>query len=200
MYEGLSQKVDPDTALLRRAQAEPGSPGGRRAASELLARYQERVYIWCRRQLGDHERALDAAQEVLLSAYRNLASFRGSAQFSSWLFAIARNRCISEMRRPRFLVDEAADPDALGDRREDPAEALLEKLDEERVLGLIRQHLEPREQAVIWMRCIEGMSIPAITRALAIEQSSGARGVLQRARRRLRAAMATDQAVGLGSP
>ena len=81
-----------DRELVERARALPASPEGRAAAGELLRRYRRQVYMWCFRYVRDHERALDMAQDVLLSAYQRLGEFEGRAAFSSWLFVIARNR------------------------------------------------------------------------------------------------------------
>jgi len=179
-----------DLGLLARAVANPESPAGRHAASALLGRYRERVYIWCLRYTRDHETALDMAQEVLISAYRNLGSFGERAAFGSWLFSIARNRCLSELRRPALLVDEEADPDARASNRAAPDRELEERLDEEELKALIQRCLDPVEQQALWLRCFEKMPVEEITALLGITEASGARGVLQRARRKLKAAIA----------
>jgi RNA polymerase sigma-70 factor (ECF subfamily) len=179
----------PDQALLERAQKDPEGSAARQAASELLERYQDRVYTWCYRHMRDHDKALDLAQEVLLNAYRNLTTFRGAAQFSSWLFAITRNRCISELRRPALLYDEEAEVDALPGRHSNPSQILEDKLGEQELLALIKAHLDPREQAALWLRCFEKMPVDAITKVLNIQETSGARAVLQKARRKLRSAL-----------
>jgi len=179
----------PDSVLLDSVRTDPESKAAREAACTLLSRYRERVYAWCYRKLGDPENALDASQEVLLNAYRNLDKFQGQSGFGSWLYVIARNRCWGEMRRPRLLVDEKTSPDRLQGGEGDPATVYFERRSEEEILALIRAELEPLEQRVLWLRCFERMSIDRITDALEIEEASGARGVLQRARRRLRAAM-----------
>lgn len=178
-----------DLGLLARAVAEPESPTGRKAASALLGRYRERVYIWCLRYTRDHEQALDMAQEVLISAYRNLDSFGGRSQFGSWIFSIARNRCLSEMRRPALLVDEESDPDDRASGSSAPDEELEDRLAEEELLELIRRCLDPVEQQALWLRCFEKMPVDEISKVLGVEEASGARGVLQRARRKLRAAI-----------
>jgi RNA polymerase sigma-70 factor (ECF subfamily) len=198
MAEAKIRERQPDSVLLSQVREDPGGPAGRRAASELLSRYQDHVYAWCYRHLGDHERALDLAQEVMLSAFRGLAAFKGASQFTSWLFAIARNRCISELRRPVLLLDADADVDGLESRGDDPAQALVRKMDEQAVLDLIKAHLKPREQDVLWLRCFERMPVDTITTVLKIRQASGARGVLQGARRKLRAALEQRRRMEVG--
>ncbi|MEN8008460.1 MAG: sigma-70 family RNA polymerase sigma factor [Candidatus Krumholzibacteriota bacterium] len=178
-----------DLKLLGKALEHPDSDAGRRAASTLLGRYRERVYIWCLRYTRDHEQALDMAQEVLISAYRNLDSFGGRSQFGSWIFSITRNRCLSELRRPALLVDEDSDPDDRASGSAAPDQALEDRLAEEELLELIQRCLDPMEQQALWLRCFEKMPVDEITKVLAITEASGARGILQRARRKLRAAI-----------
>jgi RNA polymerase sigma-70 factor (ECF subfamily) len=138
----------------------------------------------------DHERALELAQDALLSAYRRLDSFGGRASFSSWLFAITRNRCLSVLRRPALLEEEGVEPEDIGSSGVSPDRVLEEKEGEERILGLIRRHLGAQEQEVLWLRCIERLPVDEITRVMGISSASGARGVLQTARRKLRSALA----------
>jgi len=92
-----------DRELVRRACDHADEIDGRRAAAELLGEYRGRVYAWCMRHMADHEQALDLAQDVLLLAYRNLNTYSGRSPFVCWLWAIARNRCLSELRRPNLL-------------------------------------------------------------------------------------------------
>lgn len=189
----------PEQELVRLAQGYPESERARIAASSLLSRYQYRIYAWCYRHMGDSERAMDLAQEVLLSAYRNIGTFKHKSRFSSWLFAIARNRCLSELRRPAILTEEGKETDDQVSAEPDPAQALIEKMDTEKLLELIRDHLGPREQEVLWLHCFERMPLETITRVLDIRQASGARGILQTARRRLRGALAKREGLGVGS-
>ena len=178
-----------DEELVRTAQGDPRSPIGEAAATELLGRYDKAVYLWCFRYVKEHERALDLAQDVLVNAYRGLGSFAGKSKFSSWLFSIARNRCLNEVQRVSLLIDEEADLETIPSGEKNPDIDLEEEEDRDRLLGLIRETLEPEEQKAIWLRCFERVPVDEITRLLGIEASTGARGVLQRARRKLRTAL-----------
>jgi len=184
---GFSESTDEQ--LVDVAQAEAETPRGRAAATELLQRYRRPVYLWSYRYVKDHERALDLSQDVFLRAWRGLGRFGGRSQFSSWLFAITRNQCLNEVRRVNILVDEGADTDLVKDHSPDPARQLEEKEGEDRMHELIRAALDPMEQKAIWLRCFERLPVDEITGLLGIDDASGARGVLQRARRKLRAAL-----------
>ena len=130
----------------------------------------------------------DLAQDALLSAWRGLHRFREDAKFSSWLFAIVRNRCRSHLRRPAlFEADE--DPDARAGDGRGPAQDYEEQEGEARLVALMQGALEPAEQEALWLRCFEGLPVDEITRVLGVTGASGARGLLQAARRKLRAAL-----------
>ncbi|GAB4364455.1 MAG: sigma-70 family RNA polymerase sigma factor [Deltaproteobacteria bacterium] len=73
-----------------------GKPG---AFDAIVTAHQDRIYAFCARMLSDREEALDAAQEVFLSAWRNLDRFRGEAALSTWLLRIATNQCLNRIRR-----------------------------------------------------------------------------------------------------
>ncbi len=178
-----------DADLIRLAQAAPTSAPARQAAGELLRRHEDTVYVWCFKFAGDRDRALDIAQDVLLNAYRNIASFQWRSEFSSWLFAIARNRCLSEVRRPSVFIDDEPNPDITMDRQATPPDRQLEFEETERwVRDLITKHLDTQEQDVICLRCFEGFSLDEIVRVVPVESSEAVRVILQRARRKLRTA------------
>ncbi len=183
----------PDDQLVRRAVRDPGGPAGRAAASELLGRYQGRVYLWCYRYVRDHERALDLAQDVLLNAYRALATFQGRSRFSSWLFAIARNRCLTAVKAPSLVRDEGVELETLPDPADEPDRRYESVQGEERLLALVRTHLDAQEQEALWLRCVERVPVEEITEMVGDRSASGARGVLQRARRKLRAALERER-------
>lgn len=180
----------PDEELARRARHDPNGFEGRRAAAWLLGRYRGRVYGWCLRYVRDHERALDLSQEVLMIAYRALEGFESRAPFSAWLFVIARRQSIRAMR-PRMLVrDEGAVLERLVEPGPGPDDLFATSRAHEELLELMQATLTPREQDALWLRYVEHASVEDITRTLQVPTISGARGLLQTARRKLRAAMA----------
>lgn len=178
-----------DEELLEAALRARGVGERELAVTQLLTRHQRRVYAWCYRILRDRERALEATQDVLVSAWRHLETFDRRSRFSSWLFALARNRCLSELRHASPAFASGFDLERVRDGHGDPEQRLLERIGEEEVLGLIRDQLDALEQEALWLRCVERLSVEAITLLLDVRESSGARAVLQRARRKLRVAL-----------
>ena len=83
-----------DAELLARAKQGDGA-----AVEAILARHEQRIYRFGLRMCGHEEDARDVLQETLLSAYRNLPTFRGDSQLSTWLYQIARSFCIKQRRR-----------------------------------------------------------------------------------------------------
>ena len=97
----------------------------RHAFSELVRRYQSAVRTTLRRLTsGNHALADDLAQETFMLAYRNLASFRQEAKFSTWLYRIATNAYLADARKRKeeLLGDRDVDlPDDEAADREDGA-------------------------------------------------------------------------------
>src|SRR5262245_54915993 len=177
----------PDRELLERARAHAGTPTGREAAGELLLRYRRAVYLWCFRYVRDHERALDMAQDVMLTAYQRMGEFEGRAAFSSWLFVIARNRCFNEMRNDARREDVdlenfESDEGSIDDRIE-------KEIQGKRLTEAASRVLDTIEQRAIWLRYSERMPVDEITALLKLDHKTGARAVLQRARRKLKSAL-----------
>lgn len=189
----LPWKQDPEAderTLLRRYRDDPSGEDGLCAASDLLGRYRRRVYLWCFRFVREHEQALDLAQEALLKAFRALDSHDGRADFGAWLFVVTRNRCLDELRRPSLATDALTDPEFLHSPNPDPEAELLDRLDEEAFLALVNEHLDRDERTALWLRCFEKTPVDEITSLLDLQETSGARGLLQRARRKLSRALA----------
>lgn len=83
--------------------------GNKQAWLNLLKRYEKQIYNYGIRMTGKNEDALDLMQEVFISVFRNLSSYRGEGSFKSWLFRIAHFRCIEFYRRKKPMqgLDDA---------------------------------------------------------------------------------------------
>lgn len=90
-----------DSTLLAAARA-----GDRDALDQLLRRHHDRVHAVCRRIAGATRDADDATQEALIRIVRGLDSFDGRSKFSTWVYRIATNTALDELRkrdrRPRL--------------------------------------------------------------------------------------------------
>lgn len=82
-----------DAALVAAFQA-----GDARAFDVIVRRHKDRVYRVLYRYLGNHEDALDIAQEVFIRAHRGLGAFAGRAQLATWLHSIAANLARNRLR------------------------------------------------------------------------------------------------------
>jgi RNA polymerase sigma-70 factor (ECF subfamily) len=97
---------DPDAALMLRVKR-----GDRAAFAELVDKYKQPVINFVYRSLRDEAEAEDLAQNVLLQVYKSRSRYKQTAKFSTWLFTIARNLCLNELRRrsrhPAESLDES---------------------------------------------------------------------------------------------
>src|SRR5476651_2612995 len=85
---------DPDAALMLRVKR-----GDRAAFTELVEKYKQPVMNFVFRSLRDEAEAEDLAQNVFLQVYKSRSRYVRTAKFSTWLFTIARNLCLNEIRR-----------------------------------------------------------------------------------------------------
>lgn len=78
--------------------------GDKAAFSWLVNRYSDMVYSIAFKLLKNTADAEDMAQEVFISAYQSIKDYRGSSKFSTWLYRIAFNKCISKLRKSTHEV------------------------------------------------------------------------------------------------
>jgi len=89
--------------------------GSKPAWLKLLKRYEKPIYHYGMRMTGKNEDALDLMQEVFISVFRNLASYRNEGSFKSWLFRIAHFRCIEFYRRKKPMQGLDDTPEMVSD-------------------------------------------------------------------------------------
>ena len=90
----MSADLDPDAALMLRVKQ-----GDWAAFAELVDKYKQPVMNLVYRMLRDATEAEDLAQVVFLQIYKSAERYHVSSKFSTWMFTIARNLCLNEIRR-----------------------------------------------------------------------------------------------------
>jgi RNA polymerase sigma-70 factor, ECF subfamily len=106
----MAGQLDPDAALMKRV-----TQGDQRAFEELVEKYKQPVFNMIYRTLPDAAEAEDLAQSVFIQVYKAASRYRVEAKFTTWLFTIARNLCLNEIRRrsrrPADSLDAAVSTD-----------------------------------------------------------------------------------------
>jgi len=141
--------------------------GKRRAFTELMRRYQQRVYWVARRIVGTHEDADDIAQETFVKAYIALGDFRGESSFFTWLYRIAVNLSLNAIRK-RQLVNYLRENEIINrifPSSDDPSREVEFKETQSRLQEAIAQ-LPEKQRAVFVMRYYDEMSYEEISEVM----------------------------------
>ena len=110
----MSVNPDPDAALMLRVQR-----GDAAAFTELVEKYKQPVMNLAYRTVKDLTEAEDLAQQVFIQVFKAADRYRVAAKFSTWLFTIARNLCLNEIRRRSRHPAESLDATRL-DNEDEP--------------------------------------------------------------------------------
>ena len=76
--------------------------GDQQAYAGLVNRYQNYVFTLALRFTKNREDAEEVSQDIFIKAYRSLADFRGASKFSTWLYTIVNNTCITFLRKKKL--------------------------------------------------------------------------------------------------
>jgi RNA polymerase sigma-70 factor, ECF subfamily len=134
---------DPDAALMLRVKQ-----GDTAAFAELVDKYKQPVMNLVYRMLRDLAEAEDLAQNVFVQVYRSAHRYRSTAKFSTWLFTIARNLCLNEIRRRSRHPAESLDAGGPGSEDAPPRQ-----YEDPRAAGppenLLRRELEQKVEEAL---------------------------------------------------
>ncbi len=147
--------------LVARAQA-----GDLDAYDTLVRRHQERIYATVYHMTSNHEDAADLVQETFVKAYRALKSFKGDSSFFTWLYRIAVNKTINQLKQRKHRgqvslndldVGAENDPDlvALISDRTPRRDVTLRELQER--LNMAMQRLSEEHRMVVTLHDIQGL-------------------------------------------
>ncbi len=154
-----------ETACITRAQR-----GDAAAFSELVARYQDRIYRYLLRMTRSPEDARELTQETFLNAYQALARWRPDARLSTWLFRIAHNQALDWLRRARrveFVALDEVQADRIPAATATP-EAALQARQHITALERALARLSVEHREILLLRDIEDMPYEDIAAVLGL--------------------------------
>ncbi len=188
MFES-SPSEPADAVLVAAAQR-----GDRRALETLLDRHHDRVRAVCWRLTGNGADADDATQEALIAVVRGLARFDGRSAFTTWLYRIATNAALDELRRRRRRP--LPDPDLVDRLAASPgAGAGVEWVAERDVLDRALRQLPEEYRIAVVLRDVGNLDYAEIADVLQIPPGT-VRSRIARGRASLAAALGGNQTVG----
>jgi RNA polymerase sigma factor (sigma-70 family) len=171
--------------------------GDQRAFETLVQRYSTALFTFICRFLGDDDQACDILQQVFLQLYLSLPTLRIDDPLKGWLFQVARNRCLDEVRRKRTLhfselecvndEDEVSPLAAMPDPDPLPEE-WAERRDLQACLQQAILALPPKFRAVVLLRYAAQLSFSEISQVLQMPEAT-AKTYFQRAKPLLRATL-----------
>lgn len=164
---------DPDAALMLAFQQ-----GDEGAFRTLFERHARAMFAFCHHFVRDGARAEELAQDVFVNLYRARDRYRPSARFKTFLYRVASNHCLNELRRSEHAARQAAgpedgpaDPDSLPSSAAGPEELAQGKALEDAVRSLLARLPEKQRTALVLCR-FEGLSYEEI--ALVLETTVSA--------------------------
>ena len=187
------QKIDHTDGFLAQ-QTLAGDPY---AFEDLVKRYSTPLFNFIYRFLGDYDQACDILQHVFIRLHSSLNTLRTDKPLKAWLFQVARNRCLDELRRKRVIhfselesLNEGEDISPLADiPSTDPLpEELAERSDLQQRLQEAIQTLPIKFRLVVLLRYAGQLSFSEIGQTLKMPEAT-AKTYYQRAKPLLRAAL-----------
>ncbi len=162
--------------------------GSRRHFDLLYETYFPRVYRFALKRLGDSGEAEDVTQEVFVTVFQALESFRGGSSLLVWIFGITRNKVNRRFRRPRPRLEsldnaraEVLAAEGVGAERAVDARRMLD-----RCANVIEHELTPLQRRIFHLKHLRRQSIQTIARALG-KSEDAVKANLYRMRRALQA-------------
>lgn len=158
------------------------------AFESLIGKYQNRLFHSMTQVLRNSTDAEDIVQDAFVKAFTKLGTFRGGSQFYTWLYRIAHNAAISQIRKrkPTESLDHEAGGAAcqLEDEHVMPSQR-LEQQEQHQQLSDALSRLKEEQRSVLVLREMEGLDYDAIAAILDVPVGT-VRSRLHRARTQLK--------------
>lgn len=141
--------------------------GDEQAFNQLVLQYQEKIYWIVRRMLPDHDDADDITQNVFIKAYQSLKSFKGDSSFYTWIYRIAINLSLNEIRRKKLRRTFSLDEETvhLYSKEESPLEK-LEGAERKKLIQEAIDTLPEKQKKVFILRYFDELPYEEISKIL----------------------------------
>lgn len=170
--------------------------GDQQAYAGLVNRYQNYVFTLTLRLVKNREEAEEVAQDVFIKAYKYLADFRGDSKFSTWLYTIVNNTCISFLRKKKLTIHSLDDERVFAKADNQDAGFRADGVEQKSrhlMVGEAIRRLKPDDASIITLFYKNEQSLEEIALVLGLEVNT-AKVRLHRARARLKELMETHYA------
>ena len=160
--------------------------GNVQAFSFLVEKYQKLVYTLALKLLKKPEEAEEMAQDTFIKAFQKLDSYEGKSKFSTWLYSITYNACISELRKRRIEF-KSLDDRQISDQDEQKMHDYYRetrKEDQEKYLNLALAKLPEDDQVLVTLYYYENQSMDEISQITGLTVSN-IKVKIHRARKRM---------------
>ena len=161
--EAKAQEILQETSWVAESQK-----GDALAFNRLVLKWERPVFNLALRMLQNEDEAADATQEVFLLAFKNIRQFRQEARFSTWLYRIAANHCITHLRQRPIETQVSLDDhqtetaiDSMMPVRESHEKDLLLEERRERVTRALGK-LPPEQRIVVELKFFQDLTFEEI--------------------------------------
>lgn len=185
--------------LVKKAQM-----GDRLAFEELMDSYFKRIYSIAYRMAGNADDASDMTQEIMIKLYRNIKAFSGNSRFSTWVYRVATNTCLDELKKLRrhssYSIDSGIETEEgnIAAEIEDTAPTPEQRAEQSELKNLVAKALNKlgdEHKTVIILRDIQGLSYDEIARILGCSEGT-VKSRISRGRAKLKNVLEKDFGFG----
>jgi RNA polymerase sigma-70 factor (ECF subfamily) len=150
--------------------------GDHAAFEQLIKRYERQIANLIYMTMGNSDSVDDLSQEVFIRVYRSLKNFKFDASVFSWMYRIAMNLCIDEIRKRKirrvvsleFLTEDALERTRKHKHQDLPSDAMM-KEEKKKIVQLAIQQLTQEHREVILLRESQDYSYTEIAETLDIK-------------------------------
>jgi RNA polymerase sigma-70 factor (ECF subfamily) len=177
-----------DEQIARAAQG-----GSMPSFEELVGRYEARIHRFVSHRCRNESDAQEVTQDVFVAAFRGLDRFDPGRSFATWLFTIARRKCIDYSRSRRAMTHEVL-PELADDTH--PGAQLAQREADADLWRTARAVMSEAQYDALWLRCAEDMELAEIARAMKLTRTH-VKVLLFRARLKLERALPAQPRTGM---